>query len=167
MFVIKKKNEKNKTIFHYNKPSRSCDDEIYRQRYYLMVSQRFARSDNIYSLFFFQPTMVFSLRPLFLNRDRYRKYVPRKRERLQFSIMGGKREVKRYLDNVQIKIFHTMLRAQSMKFRYRERRSGTCILLCRCQNYTKFCNQLVIGKVIAIFYYNFVQRIENEIQIQF
>lgn len=42
--------------------------------------------------------MVFSLRPLF--RDRYRKYVPRKRERLQFSIMGGKREVKRYLDNV-------------------------------------------------------------------
>lgn len=52
MFVIKKKNEKNKTIFHYNKPSRSCDDEIYRQRYYLMVSQRFARSDNIYSPFF-------------------------------------------------------------------------------------------------------------------
>lgn len=45
--------KKNETIFHYNKPSRSCDDEIYyRQRYYLTVSQRIARSDNIYSLFF-------------------------------------------------------------------------------------------------------------------
>lgn len=59
MFVIKKKNEKNKTIFHYNKPSRSCDDEIYRQRYYLMVSQRFVRSDNIYSPFFFSQLWYF------------------------------------------------------------------------------------------------------------